>query len=448
MGSASKVLRKALDRRLSSFGTGAVLFYNEPIQMESAKGVFMYDKNGRPYLDMYNNVPSVGHCHPRVVKAIREQVGKLNIHTRYIVEKVDQFAERLLETFPDPLDKIFLTSSGSEANDLAMRIAESATGGRGFIVTRSAYHGNTSAVTAISPSSWPGQPAPPHIEIVEAPDQYRFEGEDLERRLLSSVEIAISNLRKRKIRLAGMIADTVFSSDGIYTDPPGFLTSAINKIRSEGGVFIADEVQPGFGRTGSGFWGFSRHNIVPDICTLGKPMGNGYPMGGVVMSTSLQDKFTRKNKYFNTFGGSPVAAAAGLAVIDVIRDEKLIDNARTVGSYLIENLKSLSNKHLKIGDVRGAGLFIAVEFVKDRKTKKPNVELASSVINELRNHGILIGAAGAWGNILKIRPPLCFNKDNAEQFLSACDDVVTKLTVTKSSASLYKRKTSSKSLKK
>ena len=417
-------LREAVDRRLRSFGSGAVLSYQEPIRMERAEGAWMFDAEGRRYLDLYNNVPSVGHSHPRVVEAIRKQVGQLNTNMRYLNDLVDGYAERLLATFPAAINRLVLTCTGSEANDLALRIAATATGGTGFVVTETAYHGNTAAVTDVSPSSRPGQPPPPHVRVVPAPETFRFPTADLGLRFATRVQAAIRDLEQNGIGFAALLLDTIFSSDGVYADPAGFLAPAIKVVHDHGGVFIADEVQPGFGRTGAGLWGFARHGVVPDIVTMGKPMGNGFPMGGVATQAALLDRFTEEVKYFNTFGGNPVAAAAGLAVLDVIADEGLIENSRAVGGYLMDSLREIGNRHIQIGEVRGAGLFIGLELVRDRDAKEPAPEIASYLINGLRHRGILIGAAGRYGSTLKIRPPLCFTRENVDIFISACDEVL------------------------
>jgi 4-aminobutyrate aminotransferase-like enzyme len=417
-------LRDAVQRRLRSFGAASVLFYQEPLRMEHADGVWMFDAEGRSYLDLYNNVPSVGHSHPRVVEAIRRQVGLLTTHTRYLNEIVDCYAERLLATFPAEINHLVMTCTGSEANDLALRIAKAATGGAGFIVTEAAYHGNTAAVTDVSPSARPGQPVPPHVRVIPAPEMFRVPAGNLGKRFSEAVDEAITDLERSGIGFAGLLVDTIFSSDGIYADPAGFLALAVKLVHDRGGLFIADEVQPGFGRTGASLWGFARHGVVPDIVTMGKPMGNGFPMGGVATRAALLDRFAAEAKYFNTFGGNPVAAAAGLAVLDVIEDEGLIENARVVGGYIMDGLREIGNRHVQIGDVRGAGLFVGLELVHDRETKAPSPEIASFLINQLRHRGILIGAAGPYGNTLKIRPPLCFTKDNADTFITACDEVL------------------------
>lgn len=416
---------QAVQRRLRSFGTGSVLFYEQPIEMVSAEGVWMQASDGRRYLDVYNNVPSVGHCHPRVVEAVRRQVGTLNINTRYLNPVVDAYAERLLATFPASIDNLVMTCTGSEANDIALRVAETVTGGTGFIVTNAAYHGNTAAVTDISPSSRPGEPAPAHVRWIAPPDTYRGRAKDPGQAMARAVKAAVADMARHGIRFAGAIFDSAFSSDGVFTDPAGLLKPVADMVRACGGLFIADEVQPGFGRTGEGLWGFARHGVIPDIVTMGKPMGNGFPMAGMALPAEFLAAFTRRNKYFNTFGGNPVAAAAGLAVLDVIAEEGLVENARIAGDHLRAGLRAIAQRHAVIGDVRGAGLFTGLEFVTDRRSKRQDPALASAVINGLRDRGILIGAAGAFGNTLKIRPPLCFSRENADMVVAACDDALT-----------------------
>ncbi len=413
--------RAAVARRLSHFGSGSVLFYRQPIEMVAAEGVWMIDADGRRYLDVYNNVPSVGHGHPKVVEAVRRQIGVLNTNTRYLNPLVDTYAERLLATLPETIDTVVMTCTGSEANDLALRVAAAATGGRGVIVSTAAYHGNTAAVSEVSPSSRPGRPLAPHVRSVPPPDGYRAETGDPGGAMATAVAAALADLDAHGVPVSAALFDSSFSSDGVFTDPPGVLAAAVAAVRARGGLFIADEVQPGFGRTGDTLWGFARHGLTPDIVTMGKPMGNGFPMAAVALRADLLAAFTRQEKYFNTFGGNPVAAAAGLAVLDVIAEEGLMENARQVGDHLRRGLREIANRHAVIGDVRGAGLFTGLELVRDRESKAPAADLAVSVINGLRDRGVLIGAAGLHGNTLKIRPPLCFSRENADQLVEAID---------------------------
>lgn len=411
-------LRERLEKRAATFGAASVLFYEQPIEMVRGNGVYLADATGNQYLDMYNNVPSVGHCHPHVVSAIAAQAARLNIHTRYLSRPVEDYAVRLLGHFPAPLTNLTMTCTGSESNDLALRIATAVTGKRGFIVTRTAYHGNTAAVTAISPSSFSSNPVALHVRLVDAP---KADG-DVAGLFAQSVRAAIADLNASGTGFAALIVDSIFSSDGIFADPAGFLQPTLELVHEAGGLFIADEVQPGFGRTGV-MWGFARHGITPDIVTLGKPMGNGFPMGGVVTRPEFLSHFCRETGYFNTFGGNPVAAAAGDAVLDVIAEENLTGNAASTGALLKQGLEELRIEFPRIGGVRGAGLFLGLDFCSP-ETGAPDQPMASYVINALRQKFILIGAAGQYGHTLKIRPPLCFTPAHAGQFLEGLRQVL------------------------
>jgi 4-aminobutyrate aminotransferase-like enzyme len=409
-------LRSLIARRQATFGASSVLVYERPIRMVRAEGVWMFDADGRRYLDVYNNVASVGHCHSRVVGAIAKQAATLNTNTRYLYDNIHDYAERLLATFPAALSNVVFTCTGSESNDFALRLSKSFTGGRGFVVIETAYHGNTEAVTEVSPSSFKTRSVPPHVRTVPAPDQYRHPTNDVGARLAEDVAEAIADLERNGVKFAGLLVDSIFSSDGIYADPAGFLKQAVDVVHKAGGLFISDEVQPGFGRTGTAMWGFQRHSAEPDIVTMGKPMGNGFPVGGVVTRPEILESLCETTGYFNTFGGNPVAAAAGLAVLDVIEDEGLIENAKEIGAYVRSGLQALASRYPAIGDVRSAGLFIGIEFSLPGTTD-PDPATASYVINALKERGVLIGAAGAYGNVLKVRPPLCFARDNADFFI-------------------------------
>ena len=286
-----------------------------------------------------------------------------------------------------------------------------------FVITENAYHGNTALVTEVSPSSASSEPRSPNVFLVAAPDTYRHGIEDAGRRFTAGVARALSQMRERGIKPAAMIADSIFSSDGVYPGEPGFLAEAVELVQAEGGLYIADEVQPGFGRTGDTMWGFERHGIVPDFVVMGKPMGNGYPIGGVVAKPAHLAKFGSGSGYFNTFGGSPVAAAAGLAVLDILEDERLQENARETGALLLDGLREASLGHERVGDIRGTGLYAGVEFVLSKQSKAPNQAAAAFTVNALRECGILIGTAGLNGNILKIRPPLTFRSEHAEMLI-------------------------------
>lgn len=411
-------------RRRKTFGPTSMLFYKRPLNLVRGEGAFLYDADGTRYLDAYNNVPSVGHCHPRVVEAVARQMATLNTHTRYLYDIVYTYGERLLATYPKEVSNIVFTCTGSESVDLALRIARAITGGQGLIATSNAYHGNTTTATEVSPSSASTQAANENIYFVDAPDTYRQPAGAAEQRFLEDVAAALTAMQKKGIRPAGMIADGILSSDGVYPGKPGFLNEAAKLVRAEGGLYIADEVQPGFARTGEAMWGFMRHAIVPDIAVMGKPMGNGYPVGGVAVKPALLEEFGSKNGYFNTFGGNPVAAAAGLAVLDVIKEEALQENAQKTGAYLLAQLRDLTTRSACIGDVRGAGLYLGLEFVVDKESRAPDREVATQVINALRDGGVLGGSAGAYGNVLKIRPPLCFREQHADMLVGALDSVL------------------------
>ena len=411
-------------RRQRVFGPTSMLFYNKPLNLVRAEGVWLIAADGTRYLDAYNNVPSVGHCNPVVVEAVARQMAILNTHTRYLYDIVYTYAERLLATMPPEVSNIVFTCTGSESADLAMRVARAATGGTGFIVTENAYHGNTTAVTEISPSSASGEARSPNIFLVPAPDSYRTGMPGLGQRFAAGVGDAIGAMRSKGIRLAGMIADSIFSSDGVYPGDSGFLSEAVAAVRAAGGVYIADEVQPGFGRTGGTMWGFQRHRTVPDLVIMGKPMGNGYPISGVAAQPALLEAFGSTSGYFNTFGGNPVACAAGLAVLEVLAADNLQQNAFDTGAYLLRRLQVVSGGHPQVGDVRGAGLYVGIEFVRDVASREPDQLAATRAVNAMRERNILIGTAGKHGNILKIRPPLCFGRGHADILVDAFGDVL------------------------
>ncbi|CAO3440545.1 aspartate aminotransferase family protein [Azospirillum endophyticum] len=415
--------RILVDQRRNLFGAASVLFYENPLEVTRSAGSYIYDADGNAYLDVYNNVPSVGHCHPQVVEAVAEQLGKVNTHTRYLHRLVHEYAEKLLATFPASLSNVSFTCTGSESNDLALRLASSFTGGKGFIVTESAYHGNTAAVTDVSPVSFKDRQVPSHVRVIPAPDSYRIPADQVAARFAEDVAGAIADLNRSGYGFAALLVDSIFSSDGVYADPVGFLAPAVEAVHHAGGLFISDEVQPGFGRTG-GMWGFQRHGVVPDIVTMGKPMGNGFPMGGVVTRPEILSAFCARVGYFNTFGGSPAAAAAGLAVLQVIERERLMANAKATGASMRQGLRDIATRYPVVGDVRGAGLFNSVELVSDPDARTPDPALASTLINGLRDRNVLIGVAGSHGNILKVRPPLCFTQANVSTFLNAVEDTL------------------------
>ncbi len=418
-----------LQRRQRLLGPAYRLFYDEPLHIVRGEGVWLYAADGRRYLDMYNNVPHVGHCRPEVVEAIRAQVGVLNTHTRYLHENVLDYAERLLATLPAELDTAMFSCTGTEANELAVRIARLVTGGSGLVVTEFSYHGNSQVIADISTEDTPPERRPDAVVTVPFPDTYRgkYRGADAGEQYAACVDDALAELALRGIRPAAFIVDTISSSSGVIDLPAGFLRLAAQEIRAAGGLFIADEVQPGFGRTGRHFWGFEADNVVPDIVTMGKPMGNGHPLAATVARRDLLERFASKTGYFNTFGGNPVSAAAGLAVLEVLQRDQLQANALAVGEYLKNGLATLASQHALLGDVRGHGLFLAVDLVSNRETRAPATSAARAVVKGLKDVGVLTNTIGPHSNILKLRPPMVFSREHADLFLQHFASVLEKI---------------------
>jgi 4-aminobutyrate aminotransferase-like enzyme len=408
------------NRRAKALGPAYRLFYETPVHLTRGEGVNLYAPDGTRYLDCYNNVASVGHCHPRVVQAMAAQAATLATHTRYLHDGILDYATRLLDLFPPELSHVMFTCTGSEANDLALRIARAATGGTGVIVTDNAYHGVTLATAEMSMSIGPAVAPGPTVFPIPAPSTENYPN-GIADGFAAEVTKACDRMEAQGIKPALLIVDTIFSSDGVYPDPPGFLAAAAAAIRARGGLFLADEVQPGFGRTGSHFWGFQRHGLVPDMVSMGKPMGNGYPMAGLVLKPDTIAEFGQQARYFNTFGGNAVAAAVGLAVLDVIADEGLQQNAATVGHAFMQGLKSLAQRHEALGETRAAGLFLGQTILTDGQ---PDPARTARLVNALREHHILISSTGPRGDSLKIRPPLPFSLANVDQVLTTLDRVL------------------------
>lgn len=401
-----------LQRRADVLGPAYRLFYRDPVEMVRGEGTKLYDADGVEYLDAYNNVPSVGHCHPRVVAAQSDQARLLNTHTRYLGSAVIDYAERLVATFPSELSNVMFTCTGSESVDLALRIARFGGRGTGVIVTDNAYHGTTAAAAAISPSLGSGQPLGADVRVVPAP---RPRDADVADRFAADVAAAADDLTRHGHGVAALVTDTIFSSDGVHPGPAGLLAAAVDVVRAAGGLFIADEVQPGFGRTGAGMWGFDRHAVTPDLVVMGKPMGNGMPIAATVIRPELLHEFGSQVRYFNTFAGNPVAIAAAGAVLDVIEDEELITNARIVGAELLGGLRTLTADHPAVGEVRGTGLFIGMDLLDEHG--QPDAVMADRLVNLYRENHVLVGLAGKGSTAVKIRPPLPFSNTDAELFL-------------------------------
>lgn len=411
--------RALLERRARLLGPTYRAFYRNPIHLVRGSGVWLYDAHGRKFLDAYNNVASVGHCHPRVVEALSGQAATLNTHTRYLSEIVLDYAEKLLGTCPPHLGHAMFTCTGSEANDLAIRIAQHSSGGAGVIITDFAYHGATIATAQLSPAAVGAKGVPAHHRTVAAPDTFRDHGRAAHA-FASNVAAAIEDMRAQNIRPAALLLDSAFSSDGIFFPEAAVMREAADHVRKAGGIVIADEVQSGFGRLGQGMWGFANYGIEPDIVTLGKPIGDGHPMAAVLVRPQLVASFGSNTGYFNTFGGNPVAAAVGLAVLEVIESEGLIENSRNVGAYTGDLLRALQGRHGMVADVRHNGLYFGVELTADGDDALAAGK-TSAVVETMREDGVLISSCGPRGNVLKIRPPLPFARDNAEQLAETLD---------------------------
>jgi 4-aminobutyrate aminotransferase-like enzyme/Ser/Thr protein kinase RdoA (MazF antagonist) len=421
----SPSVQALLKRRHRLMGRDLPIFYDPPLHVVRGRDVWLFDADGRRYLDVYNNVAHVGHCHPRVVEAIVRQVRLLNTNTRYLGTQVIEYCERLAALFPGRRMVSALVNSGSEANDIAWRMARAYTGNSGGITMEFAYHGITEAIDAFSPSGSLTGAQAPHIRTLPAPDDYRGpfkRGEaDLAGRYAAGADAAIASLREAGMAPGAFIIDSTFLTNGVLEAPPGYLAAVFDKVRAAGGLCIADEVQAGFGRMGKAMWGHQHYDVVPDIVTLGKPVGNGHPLGVVMTTPEIMEAFLRQTSFFSTFGGNNVSSAAGLAVLDVIEEERLIDNATEVGAYLKQGLKALMPKHGLIGDVRGIGLVVGIELVLDRRDLSPAKAETKRVLDLMRDEGVLIGKEGLHGNILKLRPPIVFRREHADLTVAALD---------------------------
>ncbi len=421
--------RQFVDRRARLLGPAYRLFYSNPVEFTRAEGVLMYDSQGNEYLDAYNNVVSVGHCHPHVNAAVARQMERLCTHTRYMQEGILDYAEMLLATFEDAIGHVMFTCTGSEANDLALRMAKYHTGNEGIIITSEAYHGNSELTSEFSPSMGENSRLGTWARRVPAPDTYRVDCDDMGEWLAERVAEQIHDLQRRGEGLAAFVADSLFTSDGIFAHDPGILEPVLKVVREAGGIFVADEVQCGFARTGTHMWGYQRHGVVPDIVSMGKPMGNGYPVAGIAMRPEICATFGHDMRYFNTFGGNTVAMAAAKATLEVIQNENLLENTRKTGAILMDGLRDLLQKDARIGDVRGAGLYLGVEMVKDRATREPDSALALALVDEMRERRVLISATSANANVLKIRPQLVFGPDHADRFLTELEGALKSVTI-------------------
>ena len=423
-------ISRLIERRTQLLGPGNPLFYDKPLHIVRGEDVWLFDESGQRFLDCYNNVPSVGHCHPVVVEALCQQAATLNTHTRYLHENILDYAERLLAKFDPSLNRIMFACTGSEANEIALQMARFNTGGRGLICSNATYHGNTAQVSQLNSIFEPFNGYGEHIRMVPWPDSYRgvdhLEAQALTNKYVSAVSNAIASFSEAGIPFAGMLVCPIFANEGLSEVAPQYLQQVAALVHKAGGLLIFDEVQAGFGRTGN-WWGHEVSGVIPDIVTLGKPMGAGHPISGVVARGELVDAYRNAVMYFNTFGGNPVSCAVGLAVLDVMDQENLVRNSATVGNKVREGFTQLATQHEIIGDVRGHGLFFGIELVKDRKTKLPAPKETKKVVNNMRKAGVLMGNIGEYNNVLKLRPPLTFSEDHVDLLMTTLDDVLKNL---------------------
>ena len=417
-----------VERRRRVMGPAYSHFYREPLYIVRGEGAWLYDDDGRRYLDCYNNVPSVGHCRPEIVDALSRQAATLNTHTRYLHHTIVEYAEMLADTLPGDLSVCTLVCTGTEANDLAYRIARAVTGNEGAICTHGAYHGNSTLVSELSPGFRRKRPQPGFIADVMPPDAYRgpYSGDDPDfvDKYVRLVDNAVDELAGKGHKPAMMIIDSIYDAAGVHTPPPEYQQRGHEKVRAAGGLVVCDEVQSGLTRLGDHWWGFMDSGVVPDIVTMGKPMGAGHPLAIVVTTPDIAADFARETSYFNTFGGNPVSATVGKAVLEIVQRDNLLGNVRKSGDYLRAGLRRLGEKHALIGDVRGKGLFLAVDLVRDRETREPATDEAADIVERMREAGVLVALIGEKRNALKFRPPLVFTTEHADIALDALDQAL------------------------
>ncbi|MBG6085126.1 aspartate aminotransferase family protein [Zhihengliuella flava] len=407
-----------LTRRYATLGEHSPLFYREPLELVRGEGVWLTDATGRTYLDAYNNVPHVGHAHPAVADAVNRQLRTLNLHTRYLNHVVVDYAEALLETFADPLDRLFLVNSGSEANELALRVARQHTGHTGVLVSDFSYHGNTTSLAQLTTGLTVAEPLGDHVRALRIPDAAGLtdaEASVLCASALQEADQAIASLQAAGHGLSAVLFDPLFSTEGLLRPPQGYVEGLAARVRAAGGLVVADEVQSGFGRLGDVMWGHELFDLSPELVTLGKPMGNGHPVGGVVTTAELLDEFGRRNMYFNTFAGSPVSSAAAHAVLRVMDAEQLRPRARQNGEFIAARLEQLAREYPAVASVRGQGLFFGLTLVRPDGSAAP--EAARALTERMREAGVLISKIGREDNVLKMRPPMVLERAEAELLL-------------------------------
>lgn len=406
-------------------------YYRVPPNLVRAKGVWMYDEFGRAYLDTINNVTHVGHSNPRITRAATRQLSKLNTNSRFVYAGLAQYADRLVATLPSPLEVVFFVCTGSEANDLALRISRQVTGHQDVVILDGAYHGNTTAVMEISPNRYKGpggRGKPLTTHELETPNlyrgSYRYNDARAGEHYAADASTVFNDLASNDTKPAAFIAESFMGTAGNIVLPDGYLSRVFESARDQGAMCISDEVQVGAARFGNHYWGFQDQGVVPDIVTMGKPIGNGHPMAAVVTTREIAQAFDDGVKYFNTFAGNPVSCAIGMEVLQIIEDENLQENARDVGAYLLAALTDLKSKHDLIGDVRGKGLYMGIELVRDRVSQEPAKEEAMWICEELLNHGVISYPTGVYDNVLKVKPPMVFDKSHADYFVEALDRVL------------------------
>jgi len=428
----TRSIDEILSIRRRHVGRNLNVSYSEPLKIVRGSGQYLYDDRGRQFLDLVNNVCHVGHCHPHVVAAGQRQMAELNTNTRYLHDHLAEYALRLTATFPDPLSVCFFVCTGTEANDLALRLARSHTGTKEIIVLEHAYHGHSPSLIEIATYKCEGpggEGLAEHAHKVAMPDSYRgpHRGPDAGWRYGDDVARIVAELERAGRPPGAFMAESLIGCGGQVIPAPGFTPEAHAAVRAAGGVCIADEVQVGFGRAGSRFWAFEALNTVPDIVTLGKPIGNGHPMAAVVTTPEIAESFVTGMEYFNTFGGNPVSCAIGLAVLEVIENEGLQQHAHELGQQFLDGFREMQPRHRLIGDVRGLGLFLGVELVRDHSTLEPADTEASALIDAMRHRGFLLSTDGPFHNVIKIKPPMALTPEDVEAVLENIDEVLTEI---------------------
>lgn len=427
----SELTAALMARRVATIGPHSPLFYNTPLELVRGEGAWLTDAQGRTYLDGYNNVPHVGHANPVVADAVNRQLRTINLHTRYLNHMVVDYAEALLDTFNGELDRLFLVNSGSEANELALRIARQHTGNRGILVSDFSYHGNTSSLAELTTGLAVHEEFGSHVRAVRIPDATGMDAQSamaLRDRALAEVDAAIASLQEAGHGISASLLDPIFSTEGLLNVPSGYIEGLAQRVQAAGGLFIADEVQSGFGRLGNHMWGHQLYAIKPDLVTLGKPMGNGHPIGAVITTEALLDEFGVRNMYFNTFAGSPVSSAAGLAVLGEMRERQLMTHARATGEFIADAMREIAKSSPLIGAVRGQGLFFGYDIVRPDAPGQPHPVAAKQLIELMKDKGVLISRIGRDDNVLKMRPPMVIEREQAQLLVDRLAESVAEIT--------------------